>query len=258
MQKGPFFKDFGPLWPKRERLATQPDMPKPTLIMVPGLLCSPDLFRDQATGLADLAEIRVTMAQAAHDSLAAIARQILAEAPPAFCLAGLSMGGYVALEIMRQAPERVLKLALLDTSARPDTPEQSARRRDFMHLATMGKFKGVTPQLMPVLVHPDRLADAGLTGRIADMAAVVGPEGFLRQQTAIMARPDSRPDLARIACPTLVLCGEQDALTPADLSREMAAGIPDAELVLVPHCGHMATMEQPGAVNVALARWLTL
>lgn len=231
-------------------------MPKLPLILVPGLLCSADLWRDQISGLADLAEISVTMAQTRHESLAKIAADVLAKAPARFALAGLSMGGYVAFEVLRQAPERVDRLALLDTSARPDTPEQSQKRRDFMKLTTMGRFKGVTPQLLPLLIHSSRLQDKDLTDRIMRMAEEVGAEAYLRQQTAILARPDSRLGLARINCPTLVLCGEADQITPPNLAEEMAAGIARAKLELLPNCGHLASMELPAKVTEAMRNWL--
>lgn len=226
------------------------------LVLVPGLLCTEALFAAQIAALSTKAATKVVMDQTRHDSLPAIASAILAEAPPKFALAGLSMGGYVSLEIMRQAPERVLKLALLDTSARSDTPEQSSRRRGLIQLAEMGEFKGVTPRLLPLLVHPARLEDGPLCDSIVAMAGVVGQAGFLRQQKAIMARIDSREGLMRIACPTLVLVGRQDALTPVEHAEEMAAAIPGARLEIVEHCGHMSTMEKPRTVSRALEAWL--
>lgn len=159
---------------------------------------------------------------------------------------------------MRRAPERVTRLALLDTSARPDTDEQRARRRGLIELAEKGEFKGVTPRLLPLLIHPDRLGDEALKATVMGMAERVGKEAFLRQQKAIMGRPDSRPDLARIKCPALVLVGRQDALTPVAVHEEMAAGIPGARLVIVEDCGHLSTLEKPEAVNAALEDWLAI
>lgn len=185
-----------------------------------------------------------------------MAGRILADAPSGFALAGLSMGGYVALEIMRQAPERVEKLALLDTSAAPDTSEQTARRRGLIELAAKGRFKGVTPRLLPLLIHSSRTDDAELTGIVMDMAEDIGMDAFLRQQQAIMGRADSRPLLRDIACPTLVLCGEDDAITPLSVHRDMATQIPDMTLIVVEDCGHLSTLERPEAVNRALRDWL--
>ena len=229
---------------------------KTPLILCPGLLCDAALWRHQTEHLADIADITVPDFTI-DDSIRGMASRLLAAAPERFALAGLSMGGYVAQEVIRQAPNRVTRLALLDTSARADTPEQTKRRRDLMDLAGRGRFRGVTPQLMPLLVHPDRLDDETLTGAIMAMAETVGPEAFLRQQAAIAARPDGRGDLARIACPTLVLCGRQDRLTPLEVNAEIAEAIPGADLVVLGACGHMTSMERPEATTAALRVWLT-
>lgn len=229
---------------------------KTPLLLLPCLLCDARLWAPQIAGLADIAD--VTVADLTRDnSFPAMARRVLAEAPPRFALAGLSMGGYVAQEVMREAPERVTRLALLDTTARADTPEQSQRRRDLIALSSRGQFHGVTPRLLPTLIHPDRLDDADLVAMITAMANAVGRDGFLYQETAILARRDGRADLARIAPPTLVLCGREDLLTPLDRHEEMAALIPNARLVVIEHCGHMTTLERPDAVNAAMRAWLS-
>jgi pimeloyl-ACP methyl ester carboxylesterase len=222
----------------------------PRILLIPGLLCDAALWRPQQDHLGGRHVVQVADVTRA-DSVAEMARQVLAEAPPRFILAGLSMGGYVSLEIMRVAPDRVLALMLLDTSARQDTPEQSERRQSLIALARRGKFKGVTPRLLPLLVHADRLSDASVTQTVLDMAERVGQEAFLRQQTAILGRIDSRPSLSQIRVPTSVVCGESDALTPPGLSREMAADIADARLTLIPLCGHLSSIERPEAVNAA-------
>ncbi len=226
------------------------------LILAPGLLCDRALWQAQIVALGDIAEIAV--ADVTRDaSLAAMARRLLAQAPPRFALAGFSMGGYCALEVMRQAPGRVARLALLDTSARADTPEQTSRRRGLIELAEKGEFKGVTPRLLPLLVHPDRLKDTILVREVMAMAERIGKDAFLRQQQAIMSRIDSRPFLAEIRCPTLVLCGRHDALTPPALAEEIGAGIPGAQLDMIDHCGHLSPMERPDAVTAELRQWLT-
>ncbi len=229
---------------------------KTSLVLLPGLLCDAALWRGQIDDLADIAAPWVAD-MTRDDSVSRMAARVLEAAPPRFALAGLSMGGYVAQEIMRQAPERVARLALLDTSARPDSPEQTARRRGLIDLAEKGEFRGVTPRLLPVFLHPDRLNDKELTAAVMAMAERVGKDAFLRQQRAIISRPDSRPSLAAIACPTLVLCGRQDQLTPLDLHEEIAAGIRGAQLVVIEECGHLSTMERPWEVSVALRQWLT-
>lgn len=226
-----------------------------TLLLLPGLLCDQRLFAQQLPALAAAAEV-VVADLTSSDSMAALADGVLRQAPERFALAGLSMGGYVALEIMRRAGGRVTRLALLDTQARADTEEAKARRRGLMELTEKGEFRGVTPRLMPLFVHPERLGDTALTGTIQAMAEHVGRDAFLRQQRAIMARPDSRPGLAAIACPTLVLAGREDAITPPELQIEMAQAISQATLVLVPRCGHMAPLEQPEAVTRQLLAWL--
>lgn len=224
------------------------------LLLLPGLLCDARLWRDQVAALA--ATAAPVIADLTLDGrVEAMAARALASLDGPFALAGLSMGGYVALEIMRQAPGRVTRLALLDTSARPDTEEQKRRRRGLISLSRSGQFRGVTPRLLPSLIHPSRL-DTPLAGEVMAMAERVGKEAFLRQQEAIMNRLDSRPDLAQIAVPTLVGVGAEDVLTPPELAAEMAALIPGARLQHFPNAGHLPTMETPEAVNGALAAWL--
>lgn len=229
-------------------------MHRTRLLLLPGLLCDARLWRDQAAALAPLA--RPVVADLTQDDrIEAMAARALAAIEGRFALAGLSMGGYVALEVMRQAPGRVERLCLLDTSARPDTAEQTRRRRGLLSLARAGQFRGVTPRLLPQLIHPARL-ETPLAAEVMAMAERVGKDAFLRQQEAIMHRVDSRPHLARIAVPTLVGVGAQDALTPPDLAAEMAALIPGARLRHFADAGHLPTMETPEAVNAALSAWL--
>ena len=157
---------------------------------------------------------------------------------------------------VRQAPERVVKLALLDTNARADTDEQRRRRRGLMALADRGEFRGVTPRLLPVLIHPDRTGEEALTSEVMAMAERVGRDAFLRQQKLIMARPDSRPMLPQVACPTLVLCGRQDAISTLEMHVEMADAIPGARLAVVEECGHLASLERPHATTALMRDWL--
>ena len=228
---------------------------KRALALLPGLLNDEALWRHQVGAVSGKAEPWVANFLT-QNSVAEMAADVLAAMPERFSLCGLSMGGYVALEIMRQAPERVERLALLDTQARQDPPEATQRRKDLMKLAEMGEFKGVTQRLLPLLVHPDGVDDPEVGGVVREMAGRVGKEAFLRQQTAIMTRADSRPTLAEIACPTLVLCGEDDQLTPPSLHLEMAAGISGARLVQLPRCGHLPPLERPQETTAALLQWL--
>jgi pimeloyl-ACP methyl ester carboxylesterase len=225
------------------------------LVLVPGLLCTAALWGRQIEALSEMAEITVAD-HTRHDSMEAIARSILAEAPARFALAGLSMGGYVAYEIVRQAPERVARLALLDTGSRADAPERAAARRELIATAEREGVRRAQEVLLPVLVHKDRLSDKALIEKVVQMAVDTGLDAFKRQQAAIMARPDNRPFLPSIKCPTLVLVGREDALTPVELSQEIAAGIPGARLEIVPHCGHLSTLEQPEAATRAMLAWL--
>ena len=225
------------------------------LLLIPGTLCDGALWRHQSAHLSDIAEISVADHTRA-DSVEDIVGQILADAPPRFALAGLSMGGYLALGIMRRAPERVSKLCLFDTSARPETPEARARREDLIRLVQRGTFKGVTQRMLPLFIHPDRLSDDLLCRAIMQMGERVGAEVYLRQQLANMGRPDSRAMLPSIRCPTLVACGRQDKLTPLELSEEIAASIPKAVLVVIEDCAHLPTMERPQAATALMRYWL--
>src|SRR3546814_86471 len=226
------------------------------LLLLPGLLNDSALWSHQIDGVADLVDDIRVPDLTRHETVREIAAAILAEAPSRFALAGLSMGGYVALELLRQAPERVERLALLDTSARADSDDQRRRRTGLIQLADMGRFKGVTPRLLPMLVHPSRLEDTSVTGPIFEMAARVGRDGFIRQQKAILSRADSLDLLPGIAVPTLVACGRQDQLTPPALAEEMAAAIPGAELAVIEDCGHLPALEYPELTTGLLRRWL--
>lgn len=231
-------------------------MQRPALLLLPGLLCDAGLWRHQLPALRAHADC--TVADLAQDeSLEAMAARAIEGLPRRFALVGFSMGGYVAFEVLRQARGRVARLCLMDTSARPDTPDGARRRRGLMTLAAAGgRFRGVTPGLLPSLLHPDNLGDAGLVQDITDMAGRLGKAAYLRQQAAILARPDSRPDLPGIGVPTLVLAGEADALTPPALAAEIAAGIPGASLRLVPGAGHLPPLEQPAKITELLLDWL--
>jgi pimeloyl-ACP methyl ester carboxylesterase len=230
------------------------DNPMP-ILLVPGLGGSPRIYAPVVPQLWRFGPVTVAN-HIRDDNLGAIARRILAEAPPRFALAGHSMGGYIAFEILRQAPHRVAKLALINTQARPDTPEARDRRRVLIARVQAGHYHDLLDELFPGFVHPARQGDADLRKIVHEMGDDVGADGFIRQQTAIMSRTDSRPTLAMIACPTLVLTGDGDNTIPNAMSVEMAEGIRGARLVIIPECGHLSQLEQPPAVAVALATWL--
>lgn len=226
------------------------------LVLVPGLLCDALLWQPQIAGLGPAADCWVGD-PTQSDSMREVAADILAAAPfDTFALAGLSMGGYVAMEMIRQAPSRITHLALLDTAARADTDEQRAKREAFIELADRGRFMGVTDQLLPLLVHRSRLADEPLVATVKAMARNIGRAAFVRQERAIMSRIDSRPHLPAIRVPTLVLCGRDDALTPIDRHEEIAALVPGARLEVIDHCGHLSTLERPAEVTRAFGTWL--
>jgi|SRR4051794_862007 pimeloyl-ACP methyl ester carboxylesterase len=225
------------------------------IVLVPGLNCSARLYAGQVPALWDFGPVTIADHRR-DDTVAAIATRILAAAPPRFALVGLSMGGYIAFAIARQAPERVVRLALLDTSARSDTAEQSERRRGMIALTEGGRFAEVPDLLFPVFVHRNRQHDEVLRAVVRTMAEESGAQAFVRQQRAVMTRPDCRPQLASIDCPTLVLVGDGDELTPPALSQEIAAGIAGSRLATVPDCGHLSTLERPEQVNQALVEWL--
>ena len=226
-----------------------------TLVLVPGLNCTADLFRPQIEVFSNDRDV-VVADTLQDDTIEAMAQRALDAAPERFALAGLSMGGYVSLAMQRMAPERVTRLALLDTTARPDTEEGTARRRVLIDLARNGQFEKVHEALWPRLVHPDRYADKVLEAIVLKMMDDTGVDAFCRQQEAIMARVDSRPLLAQVKCPTLVLVGAQDVITPIDMAEEMVDAIPNASLFIVPETGHLSTIEAPVHVNAALAKWL--
>lgn len=227
------------------------------LILLPGLLNDEDVFAEQVAALRDVCAPAV-MPLTTAESMTALATAVLRAAPPKFALAGFSMGGYCALAMLRQAPERITRVALLNTSARPDDPATAIRRRGLIQLSQKGEFKGVTPLLLPLILPAARLSDEALTGRVMAMAQRLGRDVFIRQQNAIMSRVDSRPYLARITQPTLIIAGTEDGLTPKALSEEMAQMIPGATLTVLPGCGHVSPLEQPAAVTAALRAWLAL
>ena len=225
------------------------------ILLVPGLASSARIYAPVIPALWRLGPVMVAN-HIRDDSMAAIARRVLSEAPPRFALAGHSMGGYIALEIMRQAPERVAKLALINTQARPDTAEATARRRGLMERARRGELRAIREESFPELVHPSRRNDAGILALVHAQDEDVGVEGYLRQQAAIISRVDSRPTLSTIKCPTLVLTGAHDNTIPNAFSREMAEGIAGARLVVLANCGHLPQPEQPEATAQALVEWL--
>lgn len=230
-------------------------MKKQDVILLPGLLCDRGLFRYQLESMSRLANFQVADFSN-DDSLEAMAAKVLEQAPKTFSLAGLSMGGYVAFEIMRKAPERVTRLALLDTGPYADSEEQRAFRNSLIEVSEEQSLGPVIEVLLPKLIHTRRLEDQDLVKAIDAMAFRLGEKAFKRQQTAIMNRKDSFSDLHKITCPTLVCVGRQDQLTPPTMAREMAKEIPRSCLVEIENCAHLSPLEQPEAISAVLSYWL--
>lgn len=231
-------------------------MARQTLVMLPGLLATRGVFQPQIDSLSDIVDIVVPELWH-YDSMAAMADAALAMAPPRFALAGFSMGGYVAFEVMRRAASRVERLALIDTQATPDAAEATARRHGLMEQTKIGRFHGVQPSLLPMILHRSHIDNKTIVQPILDMALEVGAEGFVNETRATIARPDSRPLLVDIDVPTVVIVGRQDLTTPLVRAEEMAADIATSRLVVLEECGHMAPLEKPAEVTAALRKWLS-
>ncbi|HEY1900222.1 MAG TPA: alpha/beta hydrolase [Steroidobacteraceae bacterium] len=231
------------------------------VVLVPGLLCDKAVWKSQMKALQDVARMQV----ADHgelDSLGAMAEAILAKAPAKFAVVGHSMGGRVALEVVRRAGSRISGLALLDTGYGPlATGEAGAKevagRQELLTVARTSGMRAVGQRWLAIpMIHPARLKERTLVEAILRMIERRTPQQFAAQIGALLHRPDATALLPMIACPALVLCGQDDAWAPLSTHRVMAQLIPHSKLVSVPDCGHMCTMERPDAVNVALRTWL--
>lgn len=226
-----------------------------TLVLLPGLAGNDAMWRDQLAALADFRP-QVSDVHMRHETLAEMAAGVLSRFPGELVLCGASMGGMMGMEAARQAPGRIRGLALLGTTARPEDQAMRAVRENAIRQFEQGRAREVIEPNVAMAFHPDRAGDADLAGRYLDFVLEAGAGQLVRQNRAVIGRPDARTHLPGLRCPLLVMCGEDDQLTPPELSREIAALVPGARLVLVPRCGHMLTMEQPEAVNRELRRWL--
>jgi len=232
---------------------------RPHLLLLPGLACDAVVWKHQVRALGGSATVQV-IDYGASDSIEEMARVALDRAPQKFAVAGHSMGGRVATEIMRRAPERVIGLALLDTAYKPLQPgeageREKAERAGYVKIAQTQGVRAMARTWLQKMVHPSRLTDAPLVESIVEMMGRKSPEIFAGQIKALLGRPDATPVLSAIRCPTLVLCGREDAWSVLDVHRDMAARIAGAKLAVIDHCGHMATMERPDEVTAALAEW---
>ncbi len=228
--------------------------PKSPLILLPGQLCDAALWTAQLNALGDIADM-VVADLTQDDTVEAMADRVLAAAPSRFALCGLSLGGYVAFEILRRAPDRVTHLALMNTSARADAEEQARRRERSLRAIRIGTFKGVTPRFLPTIIHPDHAADPAMAKTVLEMTERVGRIAFEKQQRAAITQPDSLPLLPAIRCPTLVIGGREDRVTPPALQQEIAAGIAGSRLEILETCGHLAPIEQAAAVSRLMREW---
>jgi len=232
----------------------------PPLLLLPGLACDAEVWRHQVHSLSGVTAVTVAD-YGASDSLVAMARVALARAPARFAIAGHSMGGRVAYEILRRAPKRVAGVALLDTAYRAWVPgpageRERAERMELVELARAQGMRVMARRWVQRMVYPPRLTDEHLLSAIVEMFARKSPEIFAAQIRALLGRPDAASVLCSIRCPALVLCGRQDAWSLPASHRQMAFLIPRSKLVMIECCGHMSPIERPAEVTAALEAWL--
>ncbi len=225
------------------------------VMLIPGLACTGALFSGQIPTLEKTRPV-IVADHMRDNTMAAIAERALDEVAGRFHLAGLSMGGYVAFEILARAPDRVASLCLMDTTARPDAPDKTRQRFEALRAVAAGRYEEVTESTLDLSIAPSRRDDEALKQAIRDMARDTGPKAFVRQMRAIMTRRDARPLLPTISVPTLVIVGDSDEITPPDMAMEMVQGIFGARYAMVDECGHMSSMERPDQVASLLEGWL--
>lgn len=225
------------------------------LVLVPGHLCNDVLWEHQVAGLRDIAQPMIADVTQ-DDSLSGMAARLLRQAPPRFSLAGLSMGGMVCMEVMRQAPERVQRLALLDTNPGADNAERAAQRRKMVDRFNAGEVDALVQEFLELVVPASRLGEEEVIRPMRAMMTAVAEKAFPTQVKALIERQDSRADLPGYDLPVRVICGREDRLTPLAFHEEMAGLIPGADLTVIEDCAHMSTMERPLEVNAAMREWL--
>ena len=230
---------------------------RPTLMLLPGLLCDDAAFTEAAKLLAADADVQIP-SFFGFDSIIKMAEHVLDVAPQRFSIAGFSMGGRVAFQVARMAPERLERFCVFDTAAGPAAEGEPAKRQILVDLGYASGMRAVADAWLPPMLHPDRLSDAAFMQPLIDMVCRATPEIFARQINALLTRPDARPVLPTIKCPSLVMCGLQDAWSPPSSAKAMADAIPGAELKLIDHSGHFLPTEQPQAFAAAIRDWLTI
>lgn len=226
------------------------------LILLPGLACNAVMWQHQLDALPAHLRTAVTDAHTRAETIEDMAQTVLRDYPGDLILCGASMGGIVAMEVVRQAPDRIKGLALLGSNARPETDAVRKLRQMAIDLFEAGRAAEVLRANVPLAFHASHAKDRQLVRTYLEFVLQAGAGQLVRQNRAIMGRPDARAHLASVTCPVLVMCGDADQLTPPEYSREIAALVPGARLVTVAQCGHMLTMEQPRIVNATLLQWL--
>lgn len=226
------------------------------LILLPGTLCDASLWTHQVTHLSAIADVQVVDITK-ETTIEGLAQAVLAHAPEKFALAGLSLGGIVAMEIVRQAPERVLKLALLDTTANPPLPAQQVAWGQMIEKIENGGFRSVVAEkFVPNLLYKDHPKKKELLRTIDEMVECVGEDAYLNQLKAVSVKPNGFDILPTIVCDTLLLVGREDVLCTVEAHKDMHKEMPHAELVILEQCGHLSTIEQPERVTEELRKWL--
>lgn len=234
--------------------------PPPHLLLLPGLVCDDAIWEHQASHFSKITTVRIPD-YGLSDSLEKMAQVVLRDAPERFAVAGHSMGGRVAFEIMRRVPERVAGLAILDSAYRPRAAGEAGeaervKRFALLEVAQSQGMRAMAREWIPKIVHPARLKDEPLINSVVEMIARKTAEIFTAQINALLDRPDAAPVLSAVRCPTMILCGREDLWSPLAGHREMAALAPQSKLVIIENCAHMAPMERPEEVSAALGDWL--
>lgn len=223
--------------------------------MIPGTLCDDNLFKYQAEGLKDLVDCRV-VSNSSSSSLKQVAKNILANYSGSFSVMGLSYGGIIAFELLRQAPERINKLVLMNTNYKEPSEQTRINQQRFIGMAYLGEFEEITSEiLIGAMLHPKNAKKQELRETVLNMALNVGIDGFFNQVKAQLGRPDSTKDLQNIKCPTLIITGREDNICPLKLHEDMAEAIPNSTLKVIEECGHLSTLEQPNLVNNTIIDW---
>ncbi|STO98429.1 alpha/beta fold hydrolase [Grimontia hollisae] len=225
------------------------------LVLLPGMMCDQRLFTHQTAALGNDRDV-IVMDTCGHNSMAALAKDILLKAPAQFALGGLSMGGILAMEVFRQAPARVTRLALMDTNPKAENDDVKASRQTHLERTANGDMLGVMRDVMiPNYIHRD-IPRPDIEALCLSMASDLGETCFINQSLALRNRPDQQETLKHVRIPTMILMGEDDQLCPRDRHDTMKSLIPHADLIIIPFAGHLPTLEQPEATTHALSAWL--